>query len=329
MKRKYPIPETLLFNSPECSTLPYKKPSSPDLSILNATVCDFLSFFFHTPLSLLLLALSLLGTPSPAIAQTPPPNPTALVRRAIQHRLDSAKNHPPHQYLFRRVDEHRDTTKAIIETPDGDVARLLSIDGKPLSPEADKAELDRLTILAQHPELQERRRKSEQKDADQVNHLLSLLPDAFVYAFAGTVPCAASQCTRLTFTPNPHFSPPDLAANIFRGIAGELWIDQAQDQLVKLDAHFIADVDFGFGILARLNEGSTALLEQSDVGGNDWELTTFNIHVTGKALLVRSFRAQVDQSLGHFTPVAPGLHYRDAITLLKQLDPSTPNAGLR
>jgi hypothetical protein len=276
------------------------------------------------------LSLIPLGLASTALGQAPSssPDPTALVRRAVQHRLDSAKNHPPHQYLLRRIDERRDTTKAIIETPDGDVARLIAIDGKPLTPEANKAELDRLDTLAQHPELQQRRHKSEQTDEDRFTHLLSLLPDALVYTFAGTTPCATGQCYRLTFTPNPHFSPPDLLAHVLRGVAGELWIDQSQEQLVKLDVHFIADVDFGFGILARLNQGSTALLEQTDIGG-DWELTTLKYNVTGKALLVRSFHEQVDESESHFTPVAPNLHYRDAITQLKQLDPTTPNAGLR
>ncbi|HEV2618411.1 MAG TPA: hypothetical protein VGU23_00565, partial [Acidobacteriaceae bacterium] len=222
-----------------------------------------------------------------------------------------------------------DTTKAIIETADGDVARLIAINGSPLPPDADQAELDRLNTLAQHPELQQRRHNAEQKDADQVNHLLSLLPDALLYTYAGTLPCAVVQCIRLTFTPNPRFNPPNLEANVLRGIAGELWIGQTQNQLIRLDVHFIADVDFGFGLLARLNKGSTALLEQANVGDGDWELTTVNIHVTGKALLVRAVREQVDQSLSHFTPVAPNLRCRDAIALLKQLDPTHPNAGLR
>jgi hypothetical protein len=42
-------------------------------------------------------------------------------------------------------------------------------------------------------------------------------------------------------------------ANIFRGLAGELWIDQAQERLNRLDAHVIANVDFGWGILGKLD----------------------------------------------------------------------------
>jgi hypothetical protein len=330
MSRKSHISDSLASNSSGSNTLPCPKTSSTDLSTLYRIVCRFYYKSLAPNVRPLLLILLPLGFTSAAFTQSTAsaqPDPTTLVRRAVQHRLDSATHHPPHQYLLRRIDEHRDTTKAIIETPDGDVARLIAIAGKPLPPDANAAELDRLDTLAQHPELEEHRRKSEQKDAASITHLLSLLPDAFVYTFAGTTPCAAGQCTRLSFTPNPKFTPPDLEANIFRGLAGELWIDQAQQQLVKIDAHFISDIDVGFGILGKLNKGGTALLEQSNVGGNDWELTSLKLHVTGKLLLFHSFREQVDESESHFTPVAPDLHYRDAIALLKKLDPSTIASG--
>jgi hypothetical protein len=246
----------------------------------------------------------------------------ALVRHAVRHRLDADKTHRPLEYLLRRIDERHDSTKVVIETSDGDVARLVAINGKPLSPDAEKAELDRLDNLSNHPELQEHRRKSEQKDAARTTNLLSLLPDAFKYRFEGMLPCPSGQCYRLSFTPNPGFSPPNLEANIFRGIAGDLWVDQAQERLVRLDAHFIVDVDFGFGILGKLNKGGTVLLEQSSVGNNDWEPTGLKIHVGGKALMVRSFSFQITEETSHFSTVASGLHYRDAINLLKKMDAS-------
>jgi hypothetical protein len=279
---------------------------------------------FRLSAALVVIFLALSHT-FPSSAQTAPAaavDPTALVRRAVQHRLDAARNHRPLQYLIRRIDERRDTTKLIIETADGNVARLVAAGGKPLSPEAEKAELDRLETLSQHPEMQERRRRSEQKDADRVTHLLSLLPDAFLYKFEGMAACGSGQCYRLSFTPNPHFNPPDLESNIFRGIAGEVWVDEKQERLVRLDAKFINDVDFGLGLIGRLNKGGTVLLEQSNVGDNDWELTGLKIHVNGKALLVRSFSYQVNEEGSNFAPVAPGLHYRDAINLLKKYDTS-------
>jgi len=242
------------------------------------------------------------------------------VRRAVQHRLDAEKSHPLMRYVLHRSDEHHDTTKEIVETVDGDVARLVEEDGKPLSADADRAELDRLAALADHPELQERRHKSEQKDAERVNRLVALLPDAFQYRLEGMVPCGAGQCYRLSFTPDPHFTPPSLESDLLRGVAGEVWIDVAQERLTRLNGHFIADVDFGFGIIGRLNKGGTVLLEQNDVGigGHDWELTNLTLHVTGKALMVKSLSFQIKEEVSRFAPVPNGMHYRNAIEMLRQ-----------
>lgn len=269
---------------------------------------------------LLCLAQCLPAAPSAQSAPATPLDAAALVRRAIQHRLDAEKAHHPMQYLLRRVDERRDSTKLIIETKEGDVARLVAINGKPLDIDTDRYELARLDNLLQHPELQDRRRKGEQKDAERVTHLLSLLPDAYLYKMEGIVPCPAGQCYRLSFMPNPHFAPPDMESQILRGTAGELWIDQAQERLCSLDAHFISDVDFGFGIIGKLNKGSTAYLEQNDVGGHDWELTGLKLHVTGKALMFKSLNFQITEDTSHFSPVQPNLSYRDAIQLLKKYD---------
>jgi hypothetical protein len=259
---------------------------------------------------------------SPAKGQPPASmDATALVRRAVQHRLDAEKNHPLVRYIIHRTDEHHDTTKEIIETVDGDVARLVAIDGKPLSAEADRAELDRLDTLAAHSEMQEHRHKGEQKDAERVDRLLALLPDALLYRFEGMATCGAGQCYRLSFTPDPHFTPPNLEADLLRGVAGEVWIDAMQERLTRLDAHFIAQVDFGFGILGKLNKGGTVLLEQSDVGGHDWELTGLTLHVTGKALMVKPLSFQINEEASGFAQVPVGLRYRDAIQMLKQAGP--------
>jgi hypothetical protein len=274
--------------------------------------------------TLALLLLTLLTLTPPAEAQTT--DPAALVRRAIQNREDAAKNHRPLRYLFRRTGDHRDTTKDIIETDQGNVARLIAINNQPLTPEANQAELDRLNTLAHHPEIQEHRHQREQKDAARVNRLMRLLPDAFLYRDQGTTPCPAgpaparsgeATCHHLSFSPNPSFEPPDVEANIFRGLAGELWIDQAQERLTRLDAHVIANVDFGWGILGKLDKGGTIQLEQSDIGGGDWELTALKLTLKGKALMLKSLDIQLTEQASHFSQVSSGVDYRKAIELLE------------
>jgi hypothetical protein len=279
----------------------------------------------------LALLLTLLTPVPPTQAQTAQPtDASALVRRAIQNREDAAKTHRPLRYLLRKTDDHRDTapdtTKDIIETDQGDVARLIAIHNQPLTPEANQAELDRLHTLAHHPEIQEHRHQREQKDAARVNRLMRLLPDAFLYRDQGTTPCPAgaapgrtgeATCHHLSFSPNPSFEPPDVEANIFRGLAGDLWIDQAQERLTRLDAHVIANVDFGWGILGKLDKGGTIQLEQSDIGNHDWELTTLKLNLKGKALMLKSLDIQLTEQASHFSQVPSGVDYRKAIELLE------------
>ncbi len=147
---------------------------------------------------------------------------------------------------------------------------------------------------------------------------MRLLPDAFLYRDQGTTPCPSSgeTCHHLTFTPNPTFEPPDVEANIFRGLAGDLWIDQAQERLTRLDAHVIANVDFGWGLLGKLDKGGTIQLEQSDIGNHDWQLTTLKLNLKGKALMLKSLDIHLTEQATHFSQVPEGTDYHKAIELL-------------
>jgi hypothetical protein len=284
----------------------------------------------------LLLAFAAATAAAPIAAQTGATaqvDATALVRQAVQHRLDASRGHRPMRYTLHVHDERHDTTKEIFETRDGDVARLVAVNGKPLTAEADRAELARLDNLAAHPELQEHRKRGEQKDAARVDRLMAMLPDALVYRLEGTVACGAAlavpaQCYRVSFAPNPRWSPPDMEADLLRGVAGEVWIDQTQERLTRLDARFIKDVDFGFGLLGKLYKGGTVMIEQTDVGGGDWELTGLTLQVSGKALLVKGLSEKIKEEASGFSPVLP-MGYRDAIALLKKDGVAAPPQGSR
>jgi hypothetical protein len=244
-------------------------------------------------------------------------DPTALVLRATQNALAEKSHHQPLRYQVRKVDKRSDTIKELVETEDGDVTRLIAIDGKPLSTEADQAELHRLNYLSGHPKLQEHRRKREQEERGRVNRLMRLLPEAFLYRYEGMSPCKSGQCYHLGFMPNPQFAPPSEEAKIFRGMAGEVWIDLAEERMVKLDARLIEEVDFGWGIVGRLHKGGTILLEQTHVGSHQWEPTHVKLSLTGKVLLIESLDIQTTEDKSEFSPVNPGLSYRQAIQLLE------------
>lgn len=296
-------------------------------------------------------ALGLAGATLPVLlgaslcsAQTAPTTPAeaaALIRNAVANRFAEDKNHEPQRFVFHKQDERHNLTQQIIETPQGDVALLIAVNGVPLGPIGRQNEKNRLDALDAHPEYQEHRHRREQADTARVDTLLRMLPDAFLYTYESTVPCnvttlpdipvpgapprapAAAQpatvsCYHMTFTPNPQWDPPSLEAKVLRGMAGDAWLDVTDDRLYKLDAHLIDDVDFGWGIVGRLNKGGTIYLEQTLIGGHDWELTRMKMNFTGKAFVVKPISFHINEELAHFAPIPPGTDYHKAIRMLEQ-----------
>jgi hypothetical protein len=146
--------------------------------------------------------------------------------------------------------------------------------------------------------------------------MVRLLPDAFIYHYEGMVDGPNGPCYRLSFKPNPNFTPPDREAEVYHGMEGELWIDQHQERMVKLDAHLIADVNFGWGILGRLFKGGTIVVEQKDVGSGHWETTHMRLRLQGKILMIKSLDFETTEDASDFEPVHPQMSYQDAVHLL-------------
>ena len=256
---------------------------------------------------------SAFGIPQSATAA---PDPATLVRHASWNELHSSAAPYPVRYKLRKQDEKGITTKEIVETKDGDVARLIARDDKPLTPEQDKAEFDRLSNLLAHPEIQEHRHKREQEDSGRADEMVRLLPDAFLYTSLGMTTGPNGPAYRLAFKPNPEFHPPDREAEVYHGMEGELWIDQGQERIVKLDAHLIADVNFGWGILGKLYKGGSLTIEQQDVGHHHWEATLLKLNLTGVALMLKPLSFQTTENSTDFQPVPVNMGYQDAIHML-------------
>jgi hypothetical protein len=242
-------------------------------------------------------------------------NPEKIVRDAAYNELHSHDHHP-FRYTLRKDDNGKITTKEIIETSEGDVARLIAVGDKPLPPAADAAELHRLQYLLAHPEIQAHRLKREQADSNRANEMLRLLPTAFVYRYEGMVDGPNGPCYRFSMRPNPDFDPPDRQAQVLHGMAGELWIDQKDQRMVRLNVHLIADVEFGWGIFGRLDKGGTILVEQKNVGMDHWEQNLLHLRLRGTILIFKSLVIDTTETESNYAPVPAGWTYQDAVRAL-------------
>jgi hypothetical protein len=241
--------------------------------------------------------------------------PEEAVARAAQNELSASKQHP-FRYTLRKADAGKITSKEIIETKDGGVARLIAVGDKPLSPDADAAEIQRLKTLLAHPEIEAHRRKKEQTDSSRADEMVRLLPHAFIYTFEAMDNCQSGPCYRLGMKPNPRFTPPDREAEVYHGMAGEIWIDQRQERMAKLSVHLISDVDFGWGIVGKLYKGGTILVEQKDVGEDHWEQNLLRLNLQGKILMLKALTIDTVEQESDYSPVPAEWTYKDAVKAL-------------
>lgn len=276
-----------------------------------------------------LLFFLLLGWASPRVTMASSAKPAAippiqtqaqaqaLVERAVASEMRTAQDTShPMRYRLRKSSPRLTTVKEIFETRDGAVARLLSMGDKPLSAADEEKEQARLDGLLNDPGRQRHRKQNEDADTGRALKVLRALPQAFLFQFAGTGWGPTGKVEKFTFKPNPRFNPPDLETQVLTAMVGEIWIDASQMRVTRLEGHLQRDIDFGWGILGRLNKGGWIVIEQADVGGRQWRIVRFQMVMSGRVLFKnKSFDTTEEQT--QFEPLPAGLGYRQAIQMMR------------
>jgi hypothetical protein len=284
------------------------------------------SHFVFLPLVILALVfprISALAVASPA-SQAPaqaltPAQAQALVERALATESHAAQDlshvgHPM-RYRLHKTSPNLTSTKEIVETRDGDVARLISINDQPLSQADEQKEQARLQALFDNPGLQQHRKQSEGSDTERALSVLRVLPTAFLYQFAGTVSTPNGAVEKFTFKPNPQFDPPDMMTGVLTAMAGEIWVDPVEERVVRLAGSLQRNKLVYLG-LGELDKGGSIEIEQADVGGHQWRIVHLKLKMNVRELIKIKPSDSV-QEYTEFAPVPANMSYKDAIQMLR------------
>jgi hypothetical protein len=106
-------------------------------------------------------------------------------------------------------------------------------------------------------------------------------------------------------------------------------------RLARLDGHVAENIDFGYGILGRLYQGGWFQLQRVQVSPTDWKTERLEVHMAGRALLVKSFAKETSEVRGGFVPVPAAMNLAQGMAVLNQSEPMnaevksvpTPAAG--
>jgi hypothetical protein len=236
-----------------------------------------------------------------------------LARKVVTNELRVQNEEQSHwMYRLEKAESGRKQIQKILETKNGSLSKLLSVDGHPLDARQRRKEIERIQRLVSHPDEQRKLQQASNKKTEQGARMLRILPDVFVFTYASR----QGDLVTLNFTPNPTFQPPSLEARVFHGMEGEMTVDAKQGRLVALNGHLMADVKFGGGLLGHLNKGSTFEVGQTEVMPGHWEMTALHVNMEGKALLFKTIEVQVTENHSDFHRVPDDLTLQEAADIL-------------
>ena len=225
-----------------------------------------------------------------ASAQDSDTHPNELVRRVVAHELEAAKSRSGYIYRMRKESSKGTETKLMIESSNWLVGSLTRINDKPLSPQQQKKEEDRLAGLLHDAAALHKEEIQAQKNENRVKRMVRVLPNAFRYEYISSSDSGpdGDRVVRLAFAPIPAFQAPTRELKVLTGMKGTIELDVTATRLMRVEATLFRSVSFGWGILARLRPGGTFLLERGPIGYEQWSTRKLDLHFRGSILLFKS-----------------------------------------
>ena len=263
----------------------------------------------------LILTIILLGVPArPQSVPNSAVSANELARRVVTNELKFQDDHTNWMFRLEKEQYGKKQIEEIVETKEGSLSRLVSINDRPLTAKQQLEEDERVRELVTSRNAQQKLRRARDAETLQGRRLFKMLPDAFVFSYAG----GDANIVKLSLRPNPSFHAPSLEARVFHDMEGEIWVDCKQERLAGFDGHLTQTVKFGFGLLGHLDKGGHFEVRQAEVVPGHWDTTTLSLEMTGKALLFASIGVQKKENHRDFHRVSDDLTLTQAADILNR-----------
>jgi hypothetical protein len=265
--------------------------------------------------------LLLAALPSALYAQTRSSQPASSALQAVtlmaSHEIaDHKKTQLSHAFRFLSVERSSRTgghlwTEEVVEVDGGLLRRLIDIDGKPLTPAQQAEEDHRLQQLAKDPDAFADLNHSRGKDEARVVQILERMPQEFLFQYDGE----ENGCRRIAYRPNPVYQPSSFEDRIIHNMAGFVEVREPSMRLCSVTGHLVKTVDFGWGLLGHLTQGSGFTLHRAQVEPSVWRSTRLNMQFDGAIFFFKSISRSQQTVRSHFQPIPVHLNLQQAVDL--------------
>ncbi len=248
--------------------------------------------------AILLFAFLPLVAQSPASeAHQPKEDPNKFARDVLRHEIE-AQLHDQALWSYRelKAEDGKQKLFSVYQTKDGEIDRLIAVNGRPLDQAETQEEERRIAKLVNRPREMRQEQKKKSEDGERARNLLKMFPDAFRFEYDGT----QGDLVKLKFAPNPKFQAKSHAAQVFHHMEGTLLLNASQKRLVAIDGKLTSEVKFGGGFLGYLDRGGIFSVKQEEVSPGFWEVTRMRVEMKGKALFFKTIGAYDEESYSDF-----------------------------
>jgi hypothetical protein len=275
----------------------------------------------------LVLSLALAAVASCVLAQSPAQAPD-LQASTPQSWAEAAANNElriidddgsfPLRYRMRKVDAKGDTTRDVIESRQGTVARLVQRNGQPITAAEDAAERERLQAQINSPSDFAKHHKRDNAARNYSMELVRQTSHAMIFTYTPGQPqrpnFAGPQIV-LDFTPDPHYKPSSLIDDTLTGIEGRVWIDRKSQRVLRVEGHVLHPIDFGWGVLGRIYPGGHVEFEQTNAGSDRWAYAHVREDLTIR-MIIKTMQEHQSMDAADFQLLPAPLNYQEAIRIL-------------
>jgi hypothetical protein len=260
-----------------------------------------------------LYCLSCLLLIVPGAESHPDASARELVQTVVKGELAAdAQDHSHWIYRDAKQVAGKSTVTLIVQTTEGAVSKIIAMDGNALTPEEQKEDEARMDRFVSDPAVRQKQKQRNQQDAQKALALTRMLPDGFLWTKTGQ----SGPNTTLAFRPNPHFNPPTREARVLAAMEGTMVVNAAQNRIVSLQGRLTKNVDFGLGLLGKLQKGGTFDIERREVAPKVWQITATHVHITGHAIIFKSIGEQQDEETSNYHPAPPQITLEEAAKML-------------
>ena len=149
--------------------------------------------------------------------------------------------------------------------------------------------------------------------------MVDAVAHAFRFHWIGRKEREGRDVLEFSFEPDPSFKSSKLFAIVYAHIVGTVWVDEANWQVVQIDARLKDDISIVAGLIVKIDRGAQASLHQQQVAAGIWEPLQYSYDYEGRKLLFGALNGHERMDASDYRHVDS---LEEAITYLRREHPN-------